>query len=57
MHVEVEYQVAAQVWTHAWASSEISDGELRAGLAAAGLRYGRALTPDQAWFTAYPAPS
>ena len=57
MHVEVEYQVAGQVWTHAWASSEISADELRADLAAAGLSYGRALTPDQAWFTAYPAPS
>ncbi len=55
MHVEVEYQVAGQVWTHAWASSEISPDELRADLAAAGLSYGRALTPDQAWFTANPA--
>jgi hypothetical protein len=54
MHVEVEYQVAGQVWTHAWASSEISDGELRTDLAAAGLRFGRALTQDQAWFTAHP---
>ncbi len=27
---------------------------LLASLAAAGLRYGRALTPDQAWFTAHP---
>jgi SAM-dependent methyltransferase len=55
MHVEVEYQVASQVWTHAWASSEISPDELRADLAGAGLRFGRALTPDQAWFTAHPA--
>lgn len=55
LHVEVEYQAAGQVWTHAWASSKISDGELRASLAAAGLRYGRALTTDQAWFTAHPA--
>lgn len=55
LHVEVEYQVAGQVWTHAWASSEISPDELRAGLAAAGLSFGQALTEDQAWFTAHPA--
>lgn len=54
LHVEVEYQVAGQVWTHAWASSEISADELRADLAAAGLSFGRALTEDQAWFTAKP---
>ena len=54
LHVEVEYQVAGQVWTHAWASSEISPDELRAGLAAAGLAFGRTLTEDQAWFTANP---
>jgi hypothetical protein len=47
--------VAGQVWTHAWASSEISPDELRANLAAAGLTFGRALTGDQAWFTAHPA--
>lgn len=57
MHVEVEYQVAGQVWTHAWASSEISAAELRADLSAAGLAFGRALTEDQAWFTAHPAAS
>jgi SAM-dependent methyltransferase len=55
MHVEVEYQVAGRVWTHAWASYEISPDELQADLAEAGLRFGQALTPDQAWFTAHPA--
>ena len=55
IHIEVEYQVAGQVWTHAWASSEISDDELRMDLAAAGLLYGHALTEDTAWFTAHPA--
>jgi SAM-dependent methyltransferase len=55
LHIEVEYQVGGQVWTHAWASSEISADELRADLAAAGLRFGRALSGDQAWFTAHPA--
>ena len=56
LHLAVEYQVAGQVWTHAWASSEISPDELRADLAAAGLSFGRPLTEDQAWFTAYPTP-
>ncbi len=55
LHIEVEYQVGGQVWTHAWASSEISADELRADLTAAGLRFGRALSGDQAWFTAHPA--
>ena len=54
MHVAVEYQVAGQVWTHAWASSEIGADELQGDLAAAGLSFGRALTEDQAWFTAHP---
>jgi spermidine synthase len=54
MHVKVEYQAAGQVWTHAWASSEIGPDELQADLAGAGLRFGQSLTPDQAWFTAHP---
>jgi SAM-dependent methyltransferase len=55
MHVEVEYQVGGNVWTHAWTSHQVSDEELAAGLAAAGLRFGRWLTGDHAWFTARPA--
>jgi spermidine synthase len=55
MHVEVEYQVGGNVWTHAWASYLISDEELARDLAAAGLRFGDWLTGDQSWFTARPS--
>ena len=54
LHVEVEYQVGDQVWTHAWASHEIGADELTGDLAATGLRFGRWLTDDHAWFTAVP---
>jgi SAM-dependent methyltransferase len=57
LHVEVEYQVGGQVWTHAWASHEIGTDELTGDLAAAGLRFGRWLTDDHAWFTALPVPA
>lgn len=53
MHVEVEYQVRGNTWTHAWTSYRISDGELADDLAAAGLRFGGWLTGDHAWFTAF----
>jgi hypothetical protein len=56
MHVEVEYQVGDQVWTHAWASTEIGPDELVADLAGTGLVFGRWLTDDHAWFTAHPVP-
>ena len=55
MNVEVEYQVGGSVWTHAWASYQISDEELASDLAAADLRFGRWLTDDRGWFTARPA--
>jgi hypothetical protein len=55
MRVEVEYQVGESVWTHAWTTYQISDEELVAGLAAAGLRFDGWLTADHAWFTARPA--
>ena len=55
LRTEVEYQVGGNVWTHAWTSYQISDEELAANLAAAGLRLGDWLTPDHAWFTASPA--
>ena len=55
LHVEVEYQVGDRVWTHAWGSYEIGADELTGDLAAAGLRFGRWLTEDHAWFTAHPA--
>jgi SAM-dependent methyltransferase len=55
MHVEVEYQVGSNVWTHAWTNYQISDKELAGNLAAAGLRQGDWLTNDHTWFTARPA--
>ena len=55
MRVEVEYQVAGNVWTHSWASYQISDEELASDLAGADLRFGGWLTGDHAWFTARPA--
>jgi len=54
LHVEVEYQVGGNVWTHTWTAHQISDSELADGLAAAGLRFGEWLTSDHAWFTARP---
>jgi len=55
MNVEIESQVGGHVWTHAWASYQISDVELAGDRAAAGLRFGDWLTVDHAWFTARPA--
>ncbi|HEY1822948.1 MAG TPA: methyltransferase domain-containing protein [Trebonia sp.] len=55
MHVEIEYQVVGNVWTHAWTSYQISDEEHASALAAAGLRFGDWLSDDHAWFTARPA--
>ena len=55
LRIEVEYQAGGNVWTHAWTSYQISDEELAANLAAAGLRLGDWLTNDHAWFTAYSA--
>lgn len=55
VHLEVEYQVGRQVWAHAWTTHEIGEEELRSGLSAAGLRFGRWLTSDHAWFTAHRA--
>lgn len=54
MHVEIEYQVGASVWTHAWTSYQISDKELAGNLAGASLRLGDWLTEDHTWFTARP---
>jgi SAM-dependent methyltransferase len=52
--VEIEYQVGDRVWTHSWASYEISDGELASDLASAGLAFGEWRTDDHSWFTARP---
>jgi SAM-dependent methyltransferase len=54
MFVEVEYQVGDRVWTHAWGTYEIGERELERDLSAAGLRFGRWLSDDHAWFTASP---
>lgn len=53
--VEVEYHVGDRTWTHAFRPHQISDQELAADLAAAGLEFGRWLTDNQTWFTAVPA--
>ncbi|MGE5291315.1 MAG: class I SAM-dependent methyltransferase [Micromonosporaceae bacterium] len=53
--VVVEYHVGDRTWTHAFDRYEIGEGELGADLSAAGLRFGRWLTDDHAWFTALPA--
>jgi SAM-dependent methyltransferase len=57
--VVVAYHVGDRTWTHAWDSYRISQAELAADLASAGLRGHRWLTDDHAWFTAGPdaAPS
>ena len=55
MFVEIEYQVGDRVWTHAWTAYEIGEQELKRDLGAAGLRFGRWLSDDHAWFTASPA--
>ncbi len=56
-HLEVEYRAAGRVWTHAWTSYRIGEDELGRDLAAAGLRFGRWLTGDHAWFTALALPA
>jgi SAM-dependent methyltransferase len=59
VNVVVAYHVGDRTWTHAWDSYRISQEKLAADLASAGLRFGRWLTDDHAWFTAGPvaAPS
>ncbi|HEX8007364.1 MAG TPA: hypothetical protein VF482_13135, partial [Trebonia sp.] len=52
--IEVEYQVGDRRWTHAWAPYEIGERELDRDLGAIGLRLGRWLSDDHAWFTASP---
>jgi SAM-dependent methyltransferase len=53
--VEVEYHAGDRTWTHAFRPHQISDQELAADLASAGLEFGRWLTDNRAWFTAVPA--
>ena len=53
--VVVEYRVGDRTWTHAFRPHQISEQELAADLASAGLEFGRWLTGNRAWFTAVPA--
>lgn len=53
--VVVEYRAGDRTWTHAFRPHQISEQELAADLASAGLEFGRWLTGNQAWFTAAPA--
>jgi SAM-dependent methyltransferase len=53
--VVVEYRVGDRTWTHAFRPHQISEPELAADLASAGLEFGRWLTDNRAWFTAVPA--
>lgn len=57
LDVVVEYHVGGRTWTHAFDCYRIGERELAADLAAAGLRLGRWLTDDHAWFAAHPAPA
>jgi SAM-dependent methyltransferase len=52
VEVTVEYHTEGQTWTHSFDRWPVPD--LRGDLAAAGLRFGRWLTEDHAWFTAQP---
>lgn len=52
MECEMEYQVNGQTWRHAWTSHKISDEDLTADLATAGLTFGDWLTDTRNWFTA-----
>ena len=52
--VTIEYHVDGRVWTHTFSPSPISEEQLTADLARAGLAFGRWLTDDRAWFTAVP---
>lgn len=54
LFVTAEYQAGDRVWTHSWCAYEISERELADDLGSAGLRFGRWLTDDHAWFTAVP---
>ena len=52
VEVVVDYHVGDDTWTHAFDRWPVED--LDSDLGAAGLRYGRQLTEDGAWFTAVP---
>jgi SAM-dependent methyltransferase len=52
----VEYHAGGRMWTHAFSPHQISEQELAADLASAGLRLGRWLTGDHSWLTACATP-
>lgn len=50
---QLEYQAGDRAWTHSWTSYQVTDEDLSADLAAAGLAFSRWLTDGPtAWFTA-----
>ena len=49
-----EYQVGERVWTHAFTTRRLDDGELAAALAEAGLAVDAYLTGDGSWVRAVP---
>ena len=54
LDVVVEYHAGERTWMHAFDCYRIGERELADDLASAGLRFGRWLTDDRAWFTARP---
>jgi SAM-dependent methyltransferase len=50
-----EYQAGERVWTHAFTTRRLDDGELAAALAEAGLAVDAYLTGDGSWVRAVPA--
>jgi SAM-dependent methyltransferase len=51
----VEYQAGDRVWTHTFTAGSLTEDQLRASLAAAGLAFDRYLTDDHTWLCAVPA--
>lgn len=52
----VEYHAGGRMWTHAFSPHQISEQELAADFASAGLRFGQWLTGDHSWLTAHATP-
>jgi SAM-dependent methyltransferase len=52
--VTMQYQAAGQTWTQSLVSQRLTDEDLRACLAQAGLRPDRYLTEDETWLRAVP---
>jgi hypothetical protein len=51
----VEYQRGKQVWTQTFTAGNLTENQLRASLATAGLAFDRYLTDDHTWLRAVPA--